>query len=86
MPETVMTVNGEIDLDSLGTTLMHEHIYANNSGWWHCPSCEDRMDLANSNVNMNILGELRMDPFVNKVRPKPNPIVIRKRRQNTSDL
>ena len=56
----------EIDLDSLGTTLMHEHIYANNSGWWHCPSCKDRMDLANSSVNMSILGDLRMDPFVNK--------------------
>ena len=66
MPDTVMTVNGEISLDSLGITLMHEHIYANNSGWWHCPSCKDRMDLANSSVNMSILGDLRMDPFVNK--------------------
>jgi phosphotriesterase-related protein len=66
MPKTVMTVNGEININSLGTTLMHEHIYANNAGWWHCPSCKDRMDLANSSVNMNIIGELRMDPFVNK--------------------
>ena len=66
MPNTIMTVTGEISLNSLGITLMHEHLYANNSGWWHCPSCKDRMHLANSNVNMSILGELRKDPFVNK--------------------
>jgi len=66
MPQKVMTVKGEIGIDSLGTTLMHEHIFANNSGWWHCPSCKDRMNLANEKVNMGILGELRMDPFVNK--------------------
>ena len=66
MPQKVMTVNGEIELDALGITLMHEHLYANNAGWWHCPSCKDRMYLANDKVNMGILGELRMDPFVNQ--------------------
>ena len=66
MPNKVMTVNGEIGIESLGITLMHEHIFANNSGWWHCPSCKDRMYLANEKINMGILGELRMDPFVNK--------------------
>lgn len=66
MPKKVMTVKGEIGIESLGITLMHEHIYANNSGWWHCPSCMDRMSLANEKINMGILGELRMDPFVNK--------------------
>ena len=66
MPDRVMTVNGEISVESLGITLMHEHLYANNSGWWHCPSCKDRMELANSKVKMSILGDLRMDPFINK--------------------
>ena len=66
MPQKVMTVNGEIELDSLGITLMHEHIFTNVSGWWHCPSCKDRMYLAKEKVNMSILGELRMDPFVNQ--------------------
>ena len=66
MPQKVMTVNGEIELDSLGITLMHEHIFTNVSGWWHCPSCKDRMYLAKDKVNMSILGELRMDPFVNQ--------------------
>ena len=66
MPQKIMTVNGEIELDSLGITLMHEHIFTNVSGWWHCPSCKDRMYLAKDKVNMSILGELRMDPFVNQ--------------------
>ena len=66
MPQKVMTVNGEIELDSLGITLMHEHIFTNVSAWWHCPSCKDRMYLAKDKVNMSILGELRMDPFVNQ--------------------
>ena len=35
----VNSVTGELDLDQLGVVLMHEHLYANNSGWWHCPVC-----------------------------------------------
>ena len=57
MPKKVMTVNGEIGIESLGITLMHEHIFANNSGWWHCPSCSDRMHLANEKINMGIIVE-----------------------------
>ncbi len=63
---TVNTVLGEVNSDELGVVLMHEHLYANNSGWWHCPSCSKRMHLAEEKVNIGILTDLRMDPFVNK--------------------
>ena len=62
----VMTVSGPIALGDLGITLMHEHIVLDASSWWHCPSCAKRMHLAEQKLAMNILGELRMDPFVNK--------------------
>ena len=62
----VNTVLGEISSGDLGVVLMHEHLYANNSGWWHCPSCKKRMHLAEEKVNIGILSDLRMDPFVNK--------------------
>ena len=67
MPEPhVMTVSGPIALDDLGLTLMHEHILLDASSWWHCPSCVERMRIAEQKINMSILGELRMDPFLNK--------------------
>ena len=62
----VNSVTGELDLDQLGVVLMHEHLYANNSGWWHCPVCVERMHLSTEKVNIEILSDLRMDPFVNK--------------------
>ena len=49
---TVNTVLGEISSGDLGVVLMHEHLYANNSGWWHCPSCKKRMHLAEEKVNI----------------------------------
>ena len=67
MPEAhVMTVTGPIALDDLGITLMHEHIVLNAASWWHCPSCAERMRMAEAKIAMNMLGELRMDPFLNK--------------------
>ena len=62
----INSVTGELDLDQLGVVLMHEHLYANNSGWWHCPVCVERMHLSTEKVNIEILSDLRMDPFVNK--------------------
>ena len=44
---TVNTVLGEISSGDLGVVLMHEHLYANNSGWWHCPSCSKRIHCTN---------------------------------------
>ena len=54
----INTVLGEINSDELGIVLMHEHLYANNSGWWHCPACSNRFFLAEEKVNIGILSDL----------------------------
>jgi phosphotriesterase-related protein len=61
----VMTVTGPVPADQLGTTLMHEHIVNDCSCWWHAPKTRERQYLAESFVCIEILGELRQDPFVN---------------------
>lgn len=63
---TVMTVGGPIPVHDLGVTMMHEHIVVDVISWWHCPDCAERMFLTDQPVQMSILGELRMDPFVNR--------------------
>ena len=63
---TATTVRGAVPVDDLGITMMHEHIVIDASSWWHCPDCASRMFLTDQPVNMGILGELRMDPFVNR--------------------
>jgi len=63
---SVNTVRGPVPVDDLGVTLMHEHIMLDASSWWHCPSCAERMQLAEKKVSMQNLGDLRMDPFVSK--------------------
>lgn len=62
----VMTVAGPISVDQMGVTLMHEHILNDCRCWWHQPKTPDRQYLAEGFVCMEILGELRQDPFVNK--------------------
>lgn len=62
----VMTVAGPITVDEMGVTLMHEHILNDCRCWWHAPKTLDRQYLAEGFVCMEILGELRQDPFVNK--------------------
>jgi phosphotriesterase-related protein len=61
----VMTVLGPIPADSLGPTLMHEHILLDCRCWWNKPREAERQYLACTPVEADILGELRMDPFVN---------------------
>lgn len=61
----VMTVLGPIAASDLGITLMHEHILNDCTCWWHKPKETERRFLADSPVTMDIIGELRMDPFVN---------------------
>jgi phosphotriesterase-related protein len=61
----VMTVNGTIPVESLGVTLMHEHILNDCRCWWHAPKTPERQYLATSFVCLEVLGELRQDPFVN---------------------
>ncbi|WP_440412908.1 phosphotriesterase family protein [Neorhizobium petrolearium] len=62
----VMTVRGPISVSDLGITLMHEHILNDCRCWWHAPKTPERQYLAESFVCIEILGELRQDPFVNK--------------------
>jgi phosphotriesterase-related protein len=62
----VMTVLGPIPVDAMGVTLMHEHILLDTSSWWQCPCHASEIALAEQPVNIEIIGELRMNPFVNK--------------------
>jgi phosphotriesterase-related protein len=61
----VMTVLGPIRAADLGVTLMHEHLLNDCRCWWNKPTEPERQHLATAPVNASILGELRMDPFVN---------------------
>lgn len=62
----VMTVTGPIKASALGNTLMHEHILNDCSCWWNKPADANRDYLANAEVSIEILSELRQDPFVCK--------------------
>ncbi|ULJ76626.1 phosphotriesterase family protein [Rhizobium gallicum] len=62
----VMTVAGPVAADALGVTLMHEHVLNDCRCWWHPPKTPERQYLAEGFVCMEILGELRQDPFVNQ--------------------
>ena len=62
----VMTVNGPIPSAALGITLMHEHLQNDCSCWWNPPKPPERQHLAEGPVRIEILSELRQDPFVNK--------------------
>jgi phosphotriesterase-related protein len=61
----VMTVLGPIRKTDLGVTLMHEHLLNDCRCWWNKPVEPERQHLATAPVTASILGELRMDPFVN---------------------
>ena len=61
----VMTVNGPLPAADLGITLMHEHLVNDCRCWWNPPREPERAHLGNEPVQMGIIGELRMDPFVN---------------------
>lgn len=61
----VMTVTGPVPAASLGVTLIHEHLLNDCRCWWHKPREPARARLACDPVHPGILGELRMDPFVN---------------------
>lgn len=62
----VMTVDGPIPSADMGVTLMHEHLQNDCSCWWHPPADPSRQYLADSPVRIEILCELRQDPFVNR--------------------
>jgi phosphotriesterase-related protein len=63
---TVMTVLGPIPVEAMGVTLMHEHILLDTSSWWKRPCCASEIAIAEQPVSMEIIGELRMNPFLNR--------------------
>ncbi|RWL16123.1 MULTISPECIES: phosphotriesterase [Mesorhizobium] len=62
----VMTVLGPVPVEEMGVTLMHEHILLDGARTWKCPCHPDDMALAEQPVNIEIIGELRMNPYVNR--------------------
>ena len=62
----VMTVLGAVPAARLGLTLMHEHILNDVTCWWNKPAEPERAHLGTAPVSIEILGELRMDPFANR--------------------
>jgi phosphotriesterase-related protein len=61
-----MTVTGPIPVDQMGVTLMHEHILLDTSSWWKCPCHASEIAIAQQPVSIEIIGELRMNPFLNR--------------------
>jgi len=80
-----MTVLGPVSSASLGTTLMHEHILNDCSCWWHKPTDPARDYLVDGPVRLEILSELKQDPFVNRhnIALDDEPLAIRELKQFT---
>jgi phosphotriesterase-related protein len=62
----IMTVLGQIPVEALGITLMHEHILLDASSWWKRPCCGSDIGLAERPIDVSMLGDLRMNPFLNR--------------------
>lgn len=66
-PAQVTTVTGPIDVDQLGITLTHEHIFNDVASWAHRTSSTgwDPDDFASRPVTEDLLWDLKQDPFGN---------------------
>ena len=62
----VMTVQGPIPVAEMGVTLMHEHILIDGTKSWACPCHPDLAAIAEQKVSIEIIGELRMNPYINR--------------------
>jgi phosphotriesterase-related protein len=62
----VMTVLGPIPVEAMGITLMHEHIVLDTSVWWRRPCCATDIGLAERPLDISMIGDLRMNPFLNR--------------------
>jgi len=62
----VMTVQGPLPVGEMGVTLMHEHILLDGATTWKCPCHPDELAIANQPVSIGIIGELRMNPYMNR--------------------
>ena len=63
---TAMTVLGPVPVEELGITLMHEHILLDGASTWKCPCHPEEKRIAEQPVNIEIIGELRMNPYMNR--------------------
>ena len=61
-----MTVTGPVPVEDLGVTLMHEHIFLDGARSWICPCHPDEKAIAEQKVSIEIIGELRMNPYMNR--------------------
>lgn len=61
---TVMTVLGPLPVEAMGVTLMHEHVLLDATPSWQRPCCASERAIAEGPVSIEILGELRMNPFL----------------------
>lgn len=62
---TVMTVTGPVPVTDLGITLMHEHILLDGDRAWR-PTPGLDPALTETPVRLEIYGELRMNPYMNR--------------------
>ncbi|WP_152048690.1 phosphotriesterase family protein [Aureimonas psammosilenae] len=62
----VMTVTGPLPVAEMGVTLMHEHILIDGSKAWRCPCHPPDPVLNEGPVRIEIIGELRMNPYMNR--------------------
>ena len=62
----VMTVLGPLPVERMGITLMHEHILLDAGTSWARPCCAGDLHIAEKPVSVEFLGELRMNPYLNR--------------------
>ena len=62
----VRTVLGPVPVEEMGVTLMHEHVVLDTSSWWKRPCCATEIGLAERPLDTSMLGDLRMNPFLNR--------------------
>ncbi len=61
-----MTVLGPIPVSEMGVTLMHEHIFLDGGRTWKCPCHPDERAIAEQPLGIEIIGDLRMNPYMNR--------------------
>ncbi len=62
----VRTVLGPIPVESMGVTLMHEHVLLDTSSWWKRPCCASDIGFSERLLDISMIGDLRMNPFLNR--------------------
>lgn len=62
----VMTVDGPLAVAEMGVTLMHEHVFLDGAKSWRCPCHPPDPVLNEGPVRLEIIGELRMNPYMNR--------------------